>query len=313
MSELLLELLKTPSPCGSEISLSELIEKNTVQYCDKQYTDKLGNLIIRKAGNGKRIMLTANIDEPAIAVNYIEDNGRLRFSYIGNTQQELLIGCRVIFQNGVSGFICADSKKAENARQMYVEIGCNSRQEAENKISAGAFGVVYNKFVKLENNKIVGSGMDNKAGILILVEVIKRLVSSNYDTYFVFTTQKNMSNKGIKAAVFDVEPEIAITVEGVCENAELSKGACIKVRDKGVICQSEIVDKLISVAKMKEIPYQLEASENISQAGEIYKSGSGVITCGVGYPVKKCSPESEIVSLDDLQSAISLILSFLAM
>jgi len=312
LSELLQELLKTPSPCGSESMLCELIEKNTVQYSDKQYIDKLGNLIIRKAGNGKRLMLTANMDEPAIAVNYIEDSGKLRFSYIGNTQQELLVGCRVIFQNGVSGIICAD-KKAENARQMYIEIGCESRQEAEKKISAGAFGVIYNKLVKLENNKIVGSGMDNKIGILILTEVIKRLVSTNYDTYLVFTTQKNMSNKGVKAAVFDVGPESASTVEGVCEGAEVSKGACIKVRDKGVICQSEIVDKLVSIAKTKEIPYQLEASDNISQAGDIYKSGSGVITCGVGYPVKKCSPESEIISLDDLQSAVSLILSFLAM
>ncbi len=312
MSELLLELLKTPAPCGSEKTFCELIEKHTVQYSDKQYIDKLGNLIVRKSGNGKRFMLTANMDEPAIAVNYIEQNGRLRFSYIGTDKQELLIGCRVVFQNGLNGIICADNQKAENARQMYIEIGCESREEAQKKISAGAFGIVYNKCVKLENNKIAGSGMSNKAGIIILIEVIKRLVSTNYDTYFVFTTQKNMSNKGVKAAVFDVEPEIAITVEGICESSEISKGACIKVRDKGVICQPDIVDTLISIAKNKEIPYQLEASDNASQAGDIYKSGSGVITCGVGYPVKKCAPGFEIINLDDLQSAVSVILSFLA-
>ena len=311
MTDLFNEIIKTPSPCGSEQLMRELIEKNALSHGDKMYSDTLGNLIVRKSGNGKRLMLCANMDQPALIVNYIDEKGRLWFGIIGEIKASYLPGRAVKFLSGVNGIIVCD-KDGGDIKDMYIDIGTSDKKSAAELVKVGDAAVISTHVTKLADGKFACSGLNNKIGVLILLEVLKRIVKSNYDTYFVFTVQRNMGNKGVKSAAFNVDPETAIVVSAV-GNMELSKGACIKVKDKGVICQSVMVDKLTEIAKSKDIPYQLEVSkDNTSEAGEIYKTGNGVVTGGIGVPAAFDGTGNEIISFADVENAISLLLSFLA-
>lgn len=310
MSELFNDILKTLSPCGSEDLLREVIEKNAVTFCDKMYKDNLGNLILRKSGNGKRLMLCTNMDEPCLIVSFIDDNGRLFFDVLGSLKEAYLPGKTVKFLNSVKGVIVSP-KDSTLIKDMYIDIGCSDKISAESQIKIGDAAVIYTPVTKLSENKIACSGLYGKAGVLVLLEVLKRMTTSNYDTYFVFTVQKNMGNKGVKAAAFNVEPEIGISVSAVPKE-KLKGGASIKVRDKSVICQREIVEKLTDIAKTKKIPFTLEVSKTVSEAGEIYKTANGVLTGGVGVPIASADTGNEIICIDDIESVISLLLSLLA-
>ena len=65
----LLELLaQTNGVSGNEESVCEIIKKETKDFADEIYTDNLGNLIVHKKGNGKKLMLTAHTDEIGVMV-----------------------------------------------------------------------------------------------------------------------------------------------------------------------------------------------------------------------------------------------------
>ena len=81
--ELLKKLTEAIAPSGSEEEAREVISSAIAPYVDEIYTDALGNLIAHKKGTGKKIMLTAHMDEIGVMATYIDDNGFVRFSPIG--------------------------------------------------------------------------------------------------------------------------------------------------------------------------------------------------------------------------------------
>lgn len=316
MTELLQEIINTPSPCGSEEKLRMLIEKIAVPIGDKLYTDNLGSLVVRKSGNGKRLMLCANMDQPALIVNFIDDKGKLFFGQAGSIKGGFLSGRSVVFLNGVTGVIVSkndstDGIKSDDFLDMYIDLGCNDKKSAEKLVRVGDAAVLLPIVTELSENKLCCGGLDNKIGVYVLLEVLQRMISSAYDTYFVFTVQRNMGNKGVKAAAFNVEPEIGIAVSAVY-GPEVSGGVAIKVKDKSVLCQSAFVDKLSDIAGKKQLPYQYEVSKETSEAGEIYKTGNGVVTGGIGIPAALSGTGNEQISLSDTEHAINLLLAFLA-
>ena len=80
--ELLEKLTQTYSPSGNEENISKLISDTVSDYADEVYTDNLGNLIVHKKGNGKKILLAAHMDEIGLIANYIDDNGLLNAGII---------------------------------------------------------------------------------------------------------------------------------------------------------------------------------------------------------------------------------------
>lgn len=79
-------LVETPGPSGSEHVIREKVKAEIQGHVDELYTDALGNLIARKGSlkeGGKRIMISAHIDEIGLMVTHVDDNGFARFMPIG--------------------------------------------------------------------------------------------------------------------------------------------------------------------------------------------------------------------------------------
>src|SRR5699024_9559803 len=102
-SELLKKLLTTYSPSGSEDKIRDIIKSEVESHVDEVRVDTLGNLICRKKGSGKRIMIAAHMDQIGFMITDIEKEGFLRFTNIGGISALMSYGQKVIFEDGTVG------------------------------------------------------------------------------------------------------------------------------------------------------------------------------------------------------------------
>ncbi len=74
-SSLLENLVKIYGPASNEAPIREFIIKEIKDYVDEIKVDTLGNLIAHKKGNGKKIMISAHMDQIGMMVIDIDDKG----------------------------------------------------------------------------------------------------------------------------------------------------------------------------------------------------------------------------------------------
>lgn len=317
--ELLKELSLFNAPSGRENRLSEFIKSKISEYADEVYCDSLGNLIAHKKGIGKKIMLSAHMDEIGVVVTYIEDNGYLRFSDVGGLYTKYLAGRRVKFSNGTEGVVFTEPKNDKNSlSKMYIDIGAKNKEEVGKSVNVGDMAVFCGQFTE-QNGVIIGKALDDRAGCYALIEALKRIKTEN-DVYFVFSAQEEVGLRGARTAAYAINPDVALAIDVTdsgdtpnCDkvSAKLGAGAAIKVMDYSVICDKDVKETLISVAKNNGIKYQLEVmTEGGTDAGVIHFSRGGVKTGGISIPTRYIHSPSEMIAKDDLEAVISLITAF---
>lgn len=317
--ELLKKLTECNAPSGCEEAITRLIEAEVKDYADEVYVDALGNLIAHKRGNGKKVMFAAHCDEIGVVVTFIDEKGFLRFSKVGDPTVSDAVGRRVQFENGIVGTIGTevDNEKRKNAK-LYIDIGANSRKEAEKCVSIGDMGAFIGGF-HVQNGKVISKALDNRVGCYVLIEALKRVKSEN-DLYFVFTTQEEVGLRGARTAAYAINPEYAISVDiadsGDTPNApktavKLDGGACIKVMDYSVITNHEVREKLIELAEEAGIKYQLEIMmDGGTDAGVMQFARGGAKTGGISIPTRYYHTPAEVISIDDMNACIELATLF---
>lgn len=314
-----MELLKKLTQCdgasGNEKNISAMIEAEVRSYADEIYSDALGNLVVHKKGNGKKIMFAAHMDEIGIVVTYIGNDGFLRFSGVGGLYTKNLINRKVRFENGIIGVIGSEQQNEKCAvSKMYIDISAKNREEAEKYVSLGDTAAFVGDFYT-QNDNVISKALDNRAGCYVLIETLKKVKSDN-DLYFVFTVQEEVGLRGARTAAYSVEPDYAIAVDVTdvgdtpeCEKvaAKLGGGAAIKVMDYSVICDFSVREKLIELAKNNNIAYQLDViTSGGTDAGVMHLSRGGVRSGGISVPARYIHSPSETVNISDLKCCIEL-------
>lgn len=321
--QLLEKLTQVYSPSGNERKIREVIENEIKPYADEIYTDNLGNLIARKKGSGKKLMLCAHMDEIGVMVTYIEDNGFLRFAPVGGVPPYCSLYQTVEFENGTKGVVGYEEKvdlKTEfNISKMYIDIGASNAGEAKEKISLGDCAVFCGSFI--QNGKAVFSkAMDNRAGVYVLINALKNIKNSENDLYFVFTVQEELGLRGARACANAINPDMALCIDvtdtGDTPNCntmavKLGSGACIKFMDSSIITHRKINDILKDAAKTANVDVQYEVlTFGGTDAGAIHTSGTGVMTGAISIPTRYIHTPRECVNTDDLNGAIAIVTEF---
>lgn len=88
---------------GREAAVAEAIRRMAEPYADEIWTDRLGNLICRKKGEGPKVMFAAHLDSIGLIVTHIESTGFLRVAKIGGVRPEKILHSLVRFENGTIG------------------------------------------------------------------------------------------------------------------------------------------------------------------------------------------------------------------
>lgn len=313
------KLTRCIGPSGRENSVAEVIEKELVSYCDEIYKDALGNLICHKKGNGKKLMLSAHMDEIGFMVNYIDDKGFLRFSTIGGMQKYNCINTRVEFTNGTQGKISYENTEnplAASFEKMYIDIGGYSKKEAEEKVKIGDMASFAPGF-SLMGKTIMSKALDDRAGCWALVRAMKEAKETKNDVYAVFTVQEEVGLRGAKTSSARINPDMAVSVdvsnvgdtpESMELNLKLGKGPAIKMKDASFLIHENVKNLLLDCVKKASIPFQLEAaSYGGTDAGAIHLSGCGVAAGTISIPTRYIHSSSEVINKDDLENTSVLL------
>ncbi|SHI54963.1 endoglucanase [Dethiosulfatibacter aminovorans DSM 17477] len=310
-----------------EDKVNTIIRDMIKDYVDEISEDRFGNMIAHRKGSGPRFMLTAHTDQIGLMIHGIEENGCLRFTAVGGLIPFTLIGQRVVINDTVMGTIGVDidleaggDLGKAGVNNMYVDIGVNSKEAAEKKVSIGDFGNFCSEFY--ENDEIVMSrALDDRAGCFVLIEVIKALKESKYDLYFVFTSQEESGTRGAYTASYSIEPEYGIAVDitpsgdlpGTKNStASLGNGAGIKLMDPSLIINPEMKSMLVKGAEDNNIPYQFEVMKRGgTDAGAFQSVQTGVKSAAVSIVTRNAHTANEIVSKNDIQAVIDMLISIL--
>ena len=322
--ELLEKLVSVYGPSGDESLISATIRQEIGGYVDEVTTDALGNLIARKKGDGKKIMVSAHMDQIGFIVTDIDKEGFLRFGNIGGISPDISLSQRVIFKNGTVGAIFSeplDKPSERKLENMYIDIGAKDREEAEKMVSVGDMCIYYSPFSHNEN-VLFPPYLDDRVGCFVAIEALKRITTTENDIYFVFSVQEEVGLRGAKTAAYGIEPDFGIAVDvtahGDTPKAKrfaigLHKGAAIKVKDNSIITHPSVRNSLIDIAKAKGIAYQLEVLEfGGTDSGAIHVTKTGVPSGVISIPTRYVHSTVEMASKEDIESSISLLEGYLS-
>lgn len=316
------ELASIFAPAGRETAIMNRLLDMAKPYADECQKDALGNLIVRKKGGGKRIMLSAHADSIGLVITHIEEKGYLRFCSVGGLHLDTLLGANVVFGNGTKGVISRDGKSKIGelkGHDCYVDIGADSKEQAQKHVNIGDMAV-FSAETYTNCGKIVSPYLDDRIGCVVLLQVLSMLNNPVNDVYFVFSVQEEVGIRGAKTAAYGIEPDVGLAVDitgtGDTPDAkyqmdcDLAGGAAIKIRDNSVISHPNVIKWLETVAKSGKIKTQREVLPfGGTDAGAIHVSRTGVPSGGVSIPTRYAHSTSEMADLADIDACTRLILA----
>jgi len=333
MYELLRRLSDAHGISGYEGDVRAIVEQELESYGGIR-VDAPGNLIFTKKGTTPAIMLAAHLDEIGLAVRYIDDDGFLRFVKVGGWFDQTLLNQRVIVHSkepcfGVIGskpphvMKEEDRKKPVDARDMFVDVGASSAEEAGDMgIEIGTSISTDRNLERLANNRVTGKALDDRVGVAILIEAMKRISDIEPTVHAVFTVQEEVGLKGARTSAFGLNPDVAIAIDtgiagdhpGITKSESataVGKGAVITVMDaggRGVITHPRVLEWLRETAKANKIAYQLDVSDGgTTDASAISLTREGIPSGVISVATRYIHSPVEVLSLDDMESCIDLI------
>ncbi len=143
-------LVNTPSPSGHEFRGQRVWLDYVGPFADETFTDAYGNAVaVLNKGGSPRLMLAGHVDEIALTVNYINDEGFIYVRKIGGVDAAITKAQRVTIHTrngpikGVVGNVAPHLTKEEGERklpkmhELFIDIGAPNRKEAEKLIRTG--------------------------------------------------------------------------------------------------------------------------------------------------------------------------------
>ncbi|MDD3765757.1 MAG: M42 family metallopeptidase [Eubacteriales bacterium] len=314
--ELLRRLCQAFGPSGNEGKIREIIKNEVKPYADEITQDTLGNLIVRKKGTGKKIMLSAHMDEVGIIVTVIDDKNYIHFSNIGGVKPETLHSSKVEFENGAVGVVYKKVEKPSKLADFYIDSFDACKGDKPYSVKVGDVGVMRGAF-DVFGDFISSKALDDRVGCYILIETLKQISGSENDLYFVFSVQEELGLRGAKTAAAGISPDYAIAVDvTTCDDfpgggkypLKLGEGPAIKIKDNSIMCHPIIKKHLSDVAQKHNIKVQYEVLDvGGTDAGAIHTSGAGVATGAISIPTRYIHTPCETVSISDVKGAINLL------
>ena len=326
MKELLNKLTHTFGPSGYEAQVRDLILENIKDYADEYRIDALGNLLVRKGTkkeNGKRIMISAHMDEIGLMVTHIDENGYAYAAPIGGVNPLNCVGGRVVFENGVEGTVqtCEprSTGKTPSMEKLYIDTGASSREDC--KVKIGDPAVFVGCFID-HGDRWMSKTLDDRVGCLIAIETLKAVKDSPNEIWFVFSVQEEVGLRGAKTAAYAVDPEIGIAIDvtmcldtpGLIEHGlKMGCGPCIKAKDGSLIGTPWLNEALYDAAERVGIPYQVEVLRGAgTDAGAIHLTRAGVPSSAVSVACRYVHSPAEMVSAKDTEQCIQLLTEFVS-
>jgi endoglucanase len=321
--ELLKELCAVYGPSGAEGRVSAFIANELKNYADSCETDALGNLVVRKKGPGKKIMLAGHMDQLGLIAVDITKEGFIYFSNIGGNPPGNLLTQRVVFANGTAGVVNCErleDNKAMTLDRMYIDIGAGDMDEAQKYVSIGDIAVFGAPPVS-DARKVISPALDDRVGCFIMTEALKQVKNQAFDIYCVFTVQEEVGLRGAKTSAWSVDPDYGLAFDVTISYdtpkarklpSRMYGGAAIKIKDSSLLCHPVMIRHMEECAKSAGVKYQFEILEaGGTDSGAIHISRGGVPSGVMSIPIRNLHSSGEMCAISDVNDCIALTVKIL--
>jgi endoglucanase len=321
MKELIQKLTETFGPSGHEDAIREVILAEIKPLAAEIHVDSLGNIIARRgkrSKNGKRVMIAAHMDEIGLIVTHIDEHGFVRFTTVGIPFARYLWGGRVRFLNGTQGVI--GSEHLENINEipptenLFIDAGATGKKDCPVKV--GDMAVFERSFLEM-GSRLAATSLDDRAGVAVAIETLRRLEGGPNEVYFVFTVQEEVGVRGATVSAYGIDPEVGIVIDvtptgdtpnPVRRDIALGKGPAIKVKDNLMLSDPKVVAWMERGAQKAKIPTQREVlTGGSTDARAIQATRTGVPTGGLVISCRYIHSPSEMIDINDVENAVKLL------
>ena len=335
---LLYDLINANSPSGYEKYASGVY----AEFCDKigankEFTDSIGN-VAYSVGNGTiPFMLSGHIDEIALQVQHVDDKGFVYFIKDGGIDPKVLPGSlvRIITKGnkivyGVIGkapihieFHTDNKEKVTKLKDLKIDIGAKSKEEALKHISIGDPIVFNHPLTNLLSGKIAGGGLDDKVGVYVTAMVLKKLKEvedkhplKNLKVFGVACTQEEVGGYGATIAAKRINPKYSIdydvtfATDDDCVSSKewgdikLGEGGCIAY---GPDKNKDMCDDMKSICEKFGIKHQVfSVGAGMTNTLKIKLAADDCKTLLLSVPQRNMHTPVEVCSMVDLESLVNM-------
>lgn len=281
--KLLERLLFARGPGGEEGEVRVICETELAQHCDETWIDDAGNLIGLVRGNAQRTseesdatLIMAHLDEIAMAVKRVNEDGSLRVTALGGANPVNFGMCPVDIMGdaltlpGVLSFgsmhATSQSRHGANVQSgnvhwddVHVVTRLSSHQIEEAGVRPGTRVVLSQHWRKPFHfeDAVAAHFLDDRAPIVAVLQVAAMLSERRdelfSDVYFAFTTMEEETNAGALFAsrVLPCRTAIAVEVGPIADEygTELSVNPIVVAGDEKGHYTRAITDALIRSSK----------------------------------------------------------------
>jgi endoglucanase len=314
------ELCGLPGISGREAAVRDWIIARLPASATYE-VDPLGNLIVNKLN--KRCMLCAHMDEVGLLVTDITSDGFLKFSHVGGISSAVYLGKQVLVGDrqlpGVIGVTPIhlleenDRKAWPKPAHLVIDIGAESREEAENYLNLGDSVTFSNQFSQIGEECYHAKAIDDRIGCLILLELLRE----QPNLCAVFTTREEVGGAA-GAAAAALQPNFALVLEtttaadlpgvsGAARVCVLGGGAVVPFMDKGTVYPFDLYQFAMALARQACIPAQTKtAIAGGNDAKSIHTSGKGVPTLAISVPCRSLHSPGVVMRQSDAVAVYEL-------
>jgi putative aminopeptidase len=338
-------LMLTPGLSGHEDRVRRLIARDLADLPLEFVTDRLGNLIATMKGdeNAPSVMLFAHTDQLGFIARKIEDNGLIRIERLGGIPEKALPAQAVLFCVGegrdVHGVIANKSHHATPAEEKYkvtpyaelfIDVGAESAADVKALgIEIGTPVVYAPRVIHLNENRVIGTSVDDRAGCAVVMEVARQLAKGGPrpTVHFVFAVLEEFNLRGAMVAAQAIKPDIAIQLD-IGLNADtpdmahrgeiqLGGGPAISLYSfhgrgtlNGTIPHPALPKLFSDTAASEAIPLQRTAHTGaLTDSSYVQLVNEGVACIDVCFPCRYTHTALEMCDLRDLENLTALLVA----
>lgn len=290
--------------------------------------DPLGNLIVRVKGQqhaARSVLFSAHMDEVGLIVTDVTDDGYLAVAAVGGVDEAVVFG-HAVRVNGHVGVIggkaihqCEgdDRKKVPSIDAMLVDIGAADREQALAIAQPGDAVLFDSEWTELGDDLCKAKALDDRAGCLLLLELIRR--QPKYDMTVSFVTQEEIGLRGATVAGYTVQPDIAVVVEtttaadlagvsGARQVCRVGAGPVVSFMDRRTLYDDELYHRIRSLGDEAGIPTQTKTMvAGGNDAGALQQAAGGVRVAAVSLPCRYLHSPACVLSWKDMQDTAALL------
>jgi endoglucanase len=334
---LLKQLSETSAVPGREEAVRARVMEIVRPLSDSVEVDIMGNVICARKGAGERtVMIAAHMDEIGFIVKYIDKDGFLRLQPLGGFDPRQLFAQRVkVFPReegplpGVLTYTtkpahlltAEESKSPPKLDQFFVDVGLGAKEVAS-RISIGDMVTMDRACVEC-GDCLVGKCLDNRVGVFVLIETLRRLKEHQVDVCAVFTVQEEVGLRGAATSSFAVNPDVSIALDttlacdypGPADSdtvTKLGEGIGIKIMDGSLICHPKLVEHFRKISESNKISHQMEIlPRGGTDAGAMQRSRGGCASITLSVPTRYIHTVNEMIHRNDVEAGIDLLTRYL--